>query len=260
MADRPILFSGPMVRALIDGRKTQTRRIIKDQTLYRDTPQQTRDILGETGEVWTGFMGWQFIGTALANRGICGKGCLPRFAPGDRLWVRESGTRFDKGTCDQHVWYAAGRNEIYPWLDQNFPGLDPNAPWPHPEGPGTGLPYSVPSIHMPKWASRLTLPVTNVRIERLQDISEEDAISEGIEKQFYDGDDPEHIGSYGWKDYTVYSDGTPHAHAVAPFNNPISSYRSLWNRINGEGAWESNPWVVANTFEVIQRNIDWIET
>lgn len=168
----------------------------------------------------------------------------PRYRVGDRLWVRERATRFDKGTCDQHVWFTAGRNEIYPWLAKNFPGLDPDAPWPHQEGPGGGVPYSIPSIHMPRWASRITLIVTDVRVQRLQEISEADAIAEGLRWR------------HALEAWTAGDDYWP------TFRSPIRSFAGLWNHINavrGYG-WDANPWVAAYTFRPILGNIDQIST
>jgi len=233
-----------MVRAIIAGRKTQTRRLMKDQTSLR---------IGPTGfrEIWTGFMGWETVDWALANRGACGKGVLPRIASGDRVWVRESVTRFDKGTCDQHVWYRAGKNFL--GLPDDSPyrelGVGENDQWPKGrEGPGMGAAYSVPSIHMPKWASRLTLLVDNVRIERLQDCSEADAIAEGIEFCPIEED-----GLGGWKCYA------PEPKGQDEWSSPYHSYRTLWDSINGPGAWRANPWIVAYTFRVVLQNIDQIE-
>ena len=128
MSDHPIIFSGPMVRSLLDGRKTQTRRVLKPQ------PQ------GEQPKNWT-----------RANDKAV------RYAPGDRLYVREA---INKVSTPGDVVYRA---------DFEAGGND-----------GAGLGWR-PSIHMPRWASRLTLTVTDVRVQRLQDISEEDARAEGCD-------------------------------------------------------------------------------
>jgi hypothetical protein len=102
---------------------------------------------------------------------------------------------------------------------------------------------------MPRWASRLTLTVTDVRVERLQDCSEADAEAEGVERVDYQG-------AQAWKSYETYPDGSRHPHSSVPNRLARISYRELWNSINGAGAWEQNPWVVALTFTVEQRNID----
>ncbi len=223
MSDLPILFSAPMVRAILreieqpGTGKSQTRRTLRHhprRTIFFDRKTAGLDQFSE-----------------------------PRYRVDDRLWVRERATRFDKGTCDQHVWFTAGRNEIYPWLAKNFPGLDPDAPWPHPEGPGGGEPYSIPSIHMPRWASRITLIVTDVRVQRLQEISEADALMEGVEQD-----------SDGWRDYQM-----PDTQCCPTARE---SFRSLWDSLNAERGygWSSNPWVAAYTFRPILGNIDQIST
>lgn len=92
---------------------------------------------------------------------------------------------------------------------------------------------------MPRWASRLTLIVTGVKIQRLQDISEEDAIAEGVERD-----------SDGWRDYLM-----PHTQCCT---NATDSFHTLWDHINGPGAWAANPWVVAYSYRAISKNIDLI--
>ncbi|THV13756.1 hypothetical protein [Rhizobium rhizophilum] len=191
MADRPILFSAVMVRALLDGRKTQTRRILK--------PQPTLNSAGLM--IWD--HGRDFIQGTPAD---VAAGQLIK--AGDRLWVRER-THIDGRQAN----YAA-----------DF----------HPEHDLCGLGYR-PSIHMPRWASRLTLTVTEVRVERLQEIIENDADAEGWPA-------PENRAKSG----------------VAEIRDayPIGWYAWLWETINGPGAWDANPWVVAYTFTVERKNID----
>ncbi|HEV7436525.1 MAG TPA: hypothetical protein VGO22_16910 [Pseudorhizobium sp.] len=224
MADRPILFSGPMVRALLDGRKTQTRRIIKPRgkhpSLFNDGWTDGY-ILDPGNEEWR-------------------QKDIP-IKLGDRLWVRET-------------WQALSFGDYQPTKSSQsevrFAATDPCADL---DAEARGYPWR-PSIFMPRWASRLTLTVTEVRVERLQDISDEDAVAEGIEKQPYAGDDPQYQGMFAWKDYA------DHPHSVVGFHHekPALSYRSLWNSINGAGAWDANPWVVAYTFTVEHGNIDQI--
>ena len=165
MKERPILFSAPMVRALLAGTKTQTRRIIKPQHLAF------------------------FNQDAAAMLSDWNERPLPYGQPGDRLWVRETFGHFE---CNQH--FKPGCN-VYYRADGNCLELEP---W-------------RPSIHMPRWASRITLEITSVRVERLQDISEADAIAEG-----------------------VYTD---------PACPAYDAYAQLWDEINGLGSWEANPWV-----------------
>lgn len=195
MTDRPILFSAPMVRALLEGRKTQTRRILPPaaQSRYRETPAGV--------DVDCGFMGWQPAETVLSEaRWVSAKGALPPYAPGDRLWVREAFSYADH--LPETVWY---------WADGKVAAFDCCRP--------------KPSIHMPRWASRLTLVVTDVRVQRLQDISRDDCIAEGA---------PPPDGAYSMRD----------------------SFRMLWEGINGAGSWDANPWVAAISFVVHRANID----
>ncbi|MDW9415193.1 hypothetical protein GOB05_04600 [Sinorhizobium meliloti] len=210
MTDRPILFSAPMVRALLDGRKTQTRRIIK--------PQPVSPYL-ENGDWWDETA----PGTATPM-------VLKAYA-GDRLWVKETHAHVgDNG--DDHMACPDLTRLVYYRADDVQPEL---SRW-------------RPSIFMRRQDSRLTLLVTDVRVERLQDISEADAIAEGIERHHS-----------GWMPYST---AFYEADGVTPANyhlDPRESYRSLWNRINGFGAWEANPWIACYSLRVIKQNIDQIE-
>jgi hypothetical protein len=138
---------------------------------------------------------------------------------GDRLWVRETWARDDED--GQMIYRAdAGHNiDANVWEQGRMEGV-PRCRW-------------RPSIHMPRWASRITLEVTDVRVERLQDISEADALAEGIVRQ--------HDGGYGLPD------GSHYHHT-----DPRISYWSLWDAINGQGATEANPWVWAVSFQRVQ--------
>ena len=180
MKERPILFSGPMVRAILEGRKTQTRRVIK--------PQPTSD----HGLVFEGIAPGKF-GAVSDGEITCPYGTI-----GDRLWVKETHHVRDAGYVD-----GTGRDIVYKADDEDFP-----YGW-------------TPSIHMPRWASRINLEITGIRVERLQDISEEDAKAEGV-------------GVHGgWNaDETEYG-----VNARGPFSR-------LWDSINAKRhPWASNPWV-----------------
>lgn len=225
MADRPILFSAPMVRALLDGRKTQTRRVLKPQPDWLPEVRSTRN--GNGPFFWpVGALGQQCGRPVLAKEA--------RYAVGDRLWVRETwceGFDYDEDdkplNCDSgpRIFYAA--SECPRWYDTDADEWRDSPKW-------------RPSIFMRRAASRLTLTVTDVRVERLQDISEEDAIAEGIE----------HVTT------------TNSGHFYRNFQNPdcplmaYGAYRSLWDSINGDGAWEANPWVTAISFSIRHGNID----
>jgi hypothetical protein len=207
MTDRPILFSAPMIRALLDGRKTQTRRVLKPQAA--DWAEAVE---------FAPYKGFGAPG-GLIQRTMddyrqqgCGKA---RFVVGDRLWVKETWAKDD--LIDTGARYYATDNI-------------------------SELRKKRPSIFMPRWASRLTIILTDVRVERLQAISEVDAMAEGIARNPHGNWDQ-------WLDY-------PEGSSAAGWTDPRESYRSLWNSINGHGAWEANPWVNAISFDVVHANID----
>jgi hypothetical protein len=198
MSEKPILFSGPMVRAILDGRKTQTRRVLK--------PQPEADGL--------------YHDMKAAHRAL-------RWLKGDRLWVREAfaiGFDYDaedKPIGDEPKLFYAATNAVR-WFDTETDEWRDAPRW-------------KPSIHMPRWASRITLEVTGVKVERLQDISDADARAEGVERD-----------SDGWRDYLE-----PSTQCCATAK---TSFLTLWDRINGPGSWEANPWVVAVAFRVLPRD------
>lgn len=222
MKERPILFSAPMVRAILEGRKTQTRRVVKPRKdLSFGCLLQPHELAGEV------------------NSGDY-MNC-PYGKPGDRLWVRET-------------W------QYYDWTEEGEPCIrfsaDNATTWPEPgtedwanklvdvwEILSRDENYSIdnrardrrwrPSIHMPRWASRIMLEITGVRIERLADISKDDAMAEGIVLQT--------DGGFGLSDSTHYN-----------FCDPTDSYASLWESINGAGSWFANPWVWVVEFKRVQ--------
>ena len=181
--ERPVLFSGPMVRAILDGHKTQTRRVVKPQPPYHAVevfdwraPDIPEAVKAHEGCYYNDMDGLNFH-------------CkCPYGGPGDQLWVREAFT-----VCaDNNIFYRAdGKPD----------------PW-------DGVRWK-PSIHMPRLASRITLEITGVRVERLQDISEEDALAEGVTRS-----------------------------ALDPWNR--TAFARLWESINGPDSWDANPfvWVV----------------
>lgn len=206
--ERPILFSGEMVRAILDGRKTMTRRIVKPIPM-----------LGEP-------LAWCAAAKAQEPGWVHIVGDYRRFCPygqpGDRLWVRETWkpTKSQVGddVCtDTYVRYRADDSRV---IVKHLLGGGISDLW-------------RPSISMPRWASRLNLDNAAVRVERLQDISEADAVAEGIELVSGDYNRDDFTGC--WRDYT----GKQYY-----WNSPIDSFHSAWDSINGKRAsWESNPWV-----------------
>jgi hypothetical protein len=213
MADRPILFSAPMVRALLAGTKTQTRRVLNPQP--ETFPLQN----GEQCLVYPMHVEGESVPRIAMGDGRCGVITLQKvpFAVGDRLWVKETWTHTGTG-----VW-AVG--DVHRALDGRVAYRATE------DIPGAGW---FPSIFMFRKLSRLTLTVTDVRVERLQDISEADAIAEGV----FRTRSPNAAGD-GWE-----------------WDDPRDGYRNLWDSINGAGAWAENPWVVAVSFDVRQGNID----
>lgn len=230
MRERPILFSGPMVRALLAGTKTQTRRVVKHQWphLWREPHYPTGRVLSDLPRQPGAFMEFRFRqqdepgyqGSPASTLVPC-----PYGQPGDRLWVRES-WKYADWTEDGEPWigYAAGGKDAlcqapHEWWDrlENI--------WVKLSDPDN---YDIdgkaadrhwrPSIHMPRWACRLMLEITEVRVERLQDISESDAQAEG-----------------------------PAGHPDGPWH----AFRSLWTLINGADSWMANPWVWAVSFKPV---------
>ncbi len=202
MRERPILFSGPMVLALGAGTKTQTRRVLKP------TPPPAAVSFGEYYHPDPRPHFWAFDGDALMDFAVP----CPYGQPGDRLWVREAWSThaFMDATPPRDLRTIS----IHYWADGDI---------------RTGK--RRPGMFMPRRYSRILLEVTEVRVERLQDISEADAIAEGIEK----------TGHGFWSLYgTAGVDGTYSAR---------SSYRALWGSINGADSWDANPWVWAVSFK-----------
>lgn len=229
MRERPILFSAPMVRALLDGKKTQTRRVIKPQ------PDVSIGWGGCTRLMFKSRNGADILNEAIESPephsylALCPHGTI-----GDRLWVREA-WRVGKPHDN-----TAPRNILPPLIErgQGVTVLYEAGGWrsigpdgrPEPTYPDNELMpnwagKARPSMFMPRAFSRITLEITSVRVERLQDIGDEDAIAEGIEG--------------ATEGYHV--DGGRHFHAASP----RYSFASLWDSLNAERGhgWDINPWV-----------------
>lgn len=210
MVDRPILFSAPMVRALMAGTKTQTRRVLKPSAKHVAEWSPNLSLCPSA----------RIAGDLIAFDHPLGgpSTCIPlRFSTGDRLWVKETSWIAPVGWTDSPVNPMGPYRQEVAYAADDRSGYTKEAAWD----------YQIklrPSILMPRWASRLTLIVTDVRVERLQDISEADARAEGI--------------------------------SISPKYSAVIGYETLWNLINGKGAWDANPWVVAVSFEVKLGNID----
>lgn len=214
MKERPIIFSGPMVEAILGGRKTMTRRVVKPQ------PRQ-----------FSGRAGGRWIGDPITEMGKLIP--CPYGQPGQRLWVRETFAfstddellpRENHRKCPERagyyaqnvVWRADGNNEFHP--------RDGKALW-------------KPSIHMPRWASRLLLEVVAIRVERVGDTSSGDAFAEGILEY--------ETACYHWEPFKM---------GQTYFPDAVTAYRTLWDSINRERGfgWDSNPWVWVVEFKIIE--------
>jgi len=227
MADRPIIFSARMVEALLVGQKTQTRRIIKNPVAL--------DALALFAPAWLM---------------LPGNADLLPCVDGDRLWVRETfALESDQLAGPYPAPHDDGRpifwiegaepGERY-WLQPHYRASDPDPDLCYADAEGPSCRWK-PSIHMPRWASRLTLTVRDVRVQRLHEISEADAVAEGVIR--YDGDE------YDDAEFAAIEGGDIYPRA-------IDAYGALWTSINGPGSWDANPWIVAITFTVEKRNID----
>lgn len=234
---KPVIFNSEMIRALMEGRKTQTRRPIKPQppkesTLHRYYGDESpRPALKNT-------FGW-FM-PAAGDLWPCNDDdriSCPFGKVGDLLYVRETWGVADKWIHDCET--NPPRTIAYK-ADQEIRNFDPpyivdTEPW------GWSHMKWRPSIHMPRWASRLTLRITDVRVERVQDITEDDAKAEGIINCSTDLCDSS-TGYYDYENQTCY------------VRFPSQSFSTLWNSIYNN--WDQNPWVWVIKFEVIKQNVD----
>ncbi|WP_327214764.1 hypothetical protein U1Z61_16650 [Yersinia mollaretii] len=249
MNEKPILFNAEMVNAILSGRKTQTRRIMKVQPSEHFHPQTIHGAMDFTAHWYThgvidkdGYLQparKDVFGVADEDEGYT----CPLGAVGDQLWVRETFALLgnEDGVCvdwqDNMVKgdeQAAAR--IYKASceqkhgDYGLYSIPDSAYW---KPDTTNMKYEGtwrPSIHMPRWASRINLLITGVRVERLQDISQEDAQAEGMELT-------------GWR--PTYSDPDSGGEYETPYDN----FAELWTSIYGEESWQANPWVWVINFE-----------
>jgi hypothetical protein len=249
MTDRPILFSGPMVRALLDGTKTQTRRVITGGNTSFDGSAWPKHVSTEEFKLdraWIddSFKDSTILKTPWENLGEEQIGRIrPKFEGGDRLWVQENWRCNGWATDVASIFYMANKNNSYTEMCEQFDNSDRvrlkiDGRW-------------KPSIHMPRWVSRLTLVVTDVRVQRLNEISEEDAIAEGC-RGFFDEENTEQVKC-------------PNGGFIEmmPLRGAKDGFRTLWDSINGKPrgngtdiSWIANPWVVATTFTAHKCNID----
>lgn len=214
MKSRPILFSGPMIRAILSGQKTQTRRVIKQVPTFLHLGRPIMDWplsdLYSDGERF-----WLDVQTDVDDNMHKEIRC-PYGVPGDQLWVRETvslriGASHWKD-CNAELRQERFVTNRFYRATHNFPVDDQK--W-------------IPAIHMPRWASRITLEITNVRVERLQDVTEEDAIAEGFNFQTL-------------RNETI---------------SARCNFHFLWEEINAKRGygWDKNPWVWVIEFKRIEK-------
>lgn len=214
MKERPIIFNYEMVRAILEGRKTQTRRPVKPQPKYKIVPcSQVKTGWAETttdDHLWDCTCSLPSGPVTVTS---------PYGKPGDRLWVRETWIEgheaLEDGTLDWNndkVWYRA-TDDLERWQDASS-DFAKNVPW-------------RPSIHMPRRVSRITLEITDVRVEKIKDISEEDAFQEL---------------------------GIVHAFHPVAIMGPIKPFKELWDSIYASKNldWEANPWVWVYEFRRVE--------
>jgi hypothetical protein len=266
MTDKPILFSAPMVRAILSGAKTQTRRIVTNRN-SRGNRRASELLLddrrthADPGPSPAGNPGWYLHAPVNAPEverrrkwqpGSEDPSIVERLYPwvfaGDRLWVRET-WKFADWTEDgyPYIGYRDGARSLRERIPEEW-GERLEGIWAHLSAEDN---YRIDQraadrrmrspIHMPRWASRITLEITEVRVERLQDISENDAIAEGcidaasiqtIAGRRNPLAAPDMVGT----DRKVHQDA-------------LAAYRALWERINGAGSWDANPWVWVLSFK-----------
>lgn len=219
LKERPILFSAPMVNAILNGSKTQTRRVVKlpkhhtwgneydGQIIYKDDQFKEFPV----------------------DELNCRYGQV-----GDQLWVRETWAAYRRTSYEYDEWelveskddlalYGAELSAVYKADNKSFPDR-----W-------------KPSIFMPRWASRIQLEITNIGVERLQSISEEDAIAEGMSQAVADA-------IFNVDELTTFAA----SHLLTPHATNRILFESLWEKINGADSWAANPWVWCIEFKVIK--------
>lgn len=233
LKSRPLLFSAPMITALLDGRKSQTRRIVKPQPYSNGFRFDGDDFLchndylppsamlmdighGKSRYTTSDIEGWE---------SSCPYGQNDEF-----LWVRET-------------WRTDGpQSECTGPSDVRFAASVDEAEW--------AISKWKPSIFMPRWASRITLRITDVRVERLHEITEANAIAEGVE---FESADPPFYYLPGIHPHSITAVGVEESGSVP---HAVRSYAKLWDHINGSGYWARNDWVWVISFATIKANVD----
>ena len=241
MKERPILFSAPMVRAILDGTKTQTRRVVRFPR-----KRESFVVVEENPGDW-----WPYESDD-GESNVCDDGCEhPYSSPfgyrGDRLWVRENHCFLDVaksafsqfplgpengGAVGPDVWDVVVEYSDGTEAETSVEGDKPK------QTRARGETRWRPSTSMPRWASRITLEITAVRVERLQDISEQDAMAEGVDWRTCPRRQTEEN-----MQAQIAADRIGMAVAYYEKIDSVGGYKRLWESINGPGSWDANPWV-----------------
>jgi hypothetical protein len=224
MKERPIIFNADMVRAVLDGRKTQTRRML--------TPHHLKmiDAAASAGECYPLESGSQHSNSQSYYREWC-----PFGAVGDRLWVREAFRVHSRATDVATLVYKASEQQSWTQQTHRVPIEKCNKP--------AVVDKWTPSIHMPRWASRITLEITGVRVERLNSISEADALTEGIRRR-----ESTPVTDPAYCNYLATNLNDPQEW----FDRPSDSFISLWQSIYGAESWQHSPWVWVIEFKRVE--------
>ncbi|MHB8372228.1 MAG: ASCH domain-containing protein [Thermoplasmataceae archaeon] len=231
MTERPIIFSGEMVRAIFEGQKTQTRRPVKPQ------PNVVHALYGN-GKILTNLI---FRNGKDGDLLPCPYGQI-----GSRLWVKETFCLEGQVERDQEPPFSDGRPIQYwddgvpcsreaseHWVQPHYKATDPTPELAYTDTDGEPTVRWKPSIHMPRWASRITLEITDIRVQRVQEITHGDALAEGVK---------------------AFSENFPLQEKVMPLS--CHAFANLWNSIYGKKGfgWDANPWVWTITFRRIEKD------
>lgn len=229
MRERGMIFNAQMVRAILDGRKTQTRRIVAVQPesnqfgMLRITDSTKRSDIGKCHWAESNATGTHTRSKLFS---------CPFGQPGDRLWVRETHRVHSRATDVATLVYKASERQSWTQQTHRVPISECNKP--------VSAEKWTPSIHMPRWASRITLEITGIRVERLNSISETDALAEGV------------------KVVKVREGGDRYCDYASPeinhYRRPSDSFISLWESIYGDESWQHSPWVWVVEFKRVEDN------
>lgn len=244
--ERPILFSAPMVRAILDGRKTVTRRLVK--------PQPTWGSHGENGDSSLFCASWKgrLLGVDGAREWFMTQ--CPYGQPGDHLGVREPWrvpASLDDLSGKQIAEKCLDAGYRKPWCPTQYEADGARTSQREWHEFGSKLGESTPGRYrharfMPRWASRLTLEVTGVRVERLQEISEADCFAEGLQCMEQRDEDGRRTGRLCALNEWLGTD-------PSAWDEPRNAFRDLWSSLNGTSSWDANPWLWVVSFRRIEQ-------